>query len=268
MQFFTVTWSIIHCTVILITKYMCISNNVYYNYLSCKAIFGVYMLPTPIIFFILILCLVLVDIWSVIIGQTITYTCFSQLEGRLAMHYKWTWVVLGFFWCKIIDKFICHFECHLLHYIKRKKIKSRIIWKNFLSCNRKSEEKFLIVTGNLSSISIIYYHIYIPNICLSVKTISKSTLVKAPPPFHTHTRKKIKQKNNIIKISKSKQIIKKDQTNKQNQKKKKTLQTDYISLVTNVSLQNAYLISSYSLKKIGLGIVKLVYAETVHKYIE
>ena len=108
-----------------------------------------------------------------------------------------------FFWCKIIDKFICHFECHLLHYIKRKKIKSRIIWKNFLSCNRKSEEKFLIVTGNLSSISIIYYHIYIPNICLSVKTISKSTLVKAPPPFHTHTRKKIKQKTTLTKYQKA-----------------------------------------------------------------
>jgi len=34
--------------------------------------------------------LVQVDIWSVIIGQTTTYTCFSQL------YYKWTWVVLFF----------------------------------------------------------------------------------------------------------------------------------------------------------------------------
>ena len=32
--------------------------------------------------------LVQVDIWSVIIGQTTTYTCFSQLEGRLSMYYK------------------------------------------------------------------------------------------------------------------------------------------------------------------------------------
>ena len=66
----------------------------------------------------------------------------------------------------------------------------------------------------------MYYHIYIPNICLSVKTISKSKIVKVSPPFHTHTHpQKNKTKNNIKKISKSKQIIKKNKQTKPKEKK-------------------------------------------------
>ena len=66
---------------------------------------------------------------------------------------------------------------------------------------------------------IIYYHIYIPNICLSVKTISRNRLVRAPPHFHTHTRKKKKSKQIIMKTNKQ---------TKSKERKKRHIQ-DYIS---------------------------------------